>query len=286
MKGEIVVITGMSGAGKTTAIDYFEDLGYFCIDNVPPNLLLQFGELLSKAGKGRLAVVVDARSTGKVKDIVESIERLKESEFKVKLLFLDSSDEVIIKRYAFTRRPHPFVSKGLSLEDAIKTERSFLQELKEIADVIIDTSKINIYEFKELLNKAVFTGKKNVLTLNFISFGFKYGIPMTSDFIIDTRFLPNPYYEDSLKDLTGYDEKIVEFFQKLQVVHDYYKKIFDLLKFVVENYHQSGKNFFTISVGCTGGRHRSVYFVNRLAMDFKKMGYRILVKHRDLEVGR
>jgi len=284
MKGEIVVITGISGAGKTTAIDYFEDSGYFCIDNVPPNLLFQFGELLSKAGKGKLVVVVDARSGGTVGDIIDSIEKLKESGFEVKLVFLDSSDEVIIKRYAFTRRPHPFVSKGLSLEDAIKTERNFLQDLKEIADVVIDTSGINTYEFRELLNKLIFTGKKNILTLNFVSFGFKYGIPMTSDVVIDTRFLPNPYYEDSLRDLTGNDEKIAEFFQKFQIVQKYYKKIFDFLKFIVENYHHGGKTFFTISIGCTGGKHRSVYFANKLAKDFKKMGYRVLVKHRDLEV--
>jgi UPF0042 nucleotide-binding protein len=283
MKGEIVVITGMSGAGKTTAIDYFEDLGYFCIDNVPPDLLFQFVELLSDTGKGKLAVVVDIRSGGTVDDILDSIKRLYESNFDVKLIFLDSSDEFIIKRYAFTRRPHPFLSKGLSLEEAIKQEREFLQILKERADVVIDTSGINIYEFKELLDKFIFSGKKTLLTLNFMSFGFKYGIPMTSDIVIDTRFLPNPYYEDSLKNLTGIDRGIVRFFEKFQIVDEYYRRTFEFLKFVIDNYQQSGKAFLTISIGCTGGKHRSVYFADRLARDFKDMGYKVLVKHRDLE---
>lgn len=283
MKGEIVVITGMSGAGKTTAIDYFEDLGYFCIDNVPPDLLFQFAELLSDTGKGKLAVVVDIRSGGTVDDIIDSIKRLYESNFDVKLIFLDSSDEFIIKRYAFTRRPHPFLSKGLSLEEAIKQEREFLQILKERADVVIDTSGINIYEFKELLDKFIFSGKKTLLTLNFMSFGFKYGIPMTSDIVIDTRFLPNPYYEDSLKNLTGIDRGIVRFFEKFQIVDEYYRRTFEFLKFVIDNYQQSGKAFLTISIGCTGGKHRSVYFADRLARDFKDMGYKVLVKHRDLE---
>lgn len=283
MKGEIVIITGMSGAGKTTAIDYFEDLGYFCIDNVPPDLLFQFVELLSDTGKGKLAVVVDIRSGGTVDDIIDSIKRLYESNFDVKLIFLDSSDEFIIKRYAFTRRPHPFLSKGLSLEEAIKQEREFLQILKERADVVIDTSGINIYEFKELLDKFIFSGKKTLLTLNFMSFGFKYGIPMTSDIVIDTRFLPNPYYEDSLKNLTGIDRGIVRFFEKFQIVDEYYRRTFEFLKFVIDNYQQSGKAFLTISIGCTGGKHRSVYFADRLARDFKDMGYKVLVKHRDLE---
>ncbi|MDI3472355.1 MAG: RNase adapter protein RapZ [Thermotogaceae bacterium] len=283
MKGEIVIITGMSGAGKTTAIDYFEDLGYFCIDNVPPDLLFQFAELLSDTGKGKLAVVVDIRSGGTVDDIIDSIKRLYESNFDVKLIFLDSSDEFIIKRYAFTRRPHPFLSKGLSLEEAIKQEREFLQILKERADVVIDTSGINIYEFKELLDKFIFSGKKTLLTLNFMSFGFKYGIPMTSDIVIDTRFLPNPYYEDSLKNLTGIDRGIVRFFEKFQIVDEYYRRTFEFLKFVIDNYQQSGKAFLTISIGCTGGKHRSVYFADRLARDFKDMGYKVLVKHRDLE---
>ncbi|MCD6546526.1 MAG: RNase adapter RapZ [Thermotogae bacterium] len=283
MKGEIIVITGMSGAGKTTAIDYFEDLGYFCIDNVPPDLLYQFVELLSKAGKGKLAVVVDIRSGGTVDDINDSIMKLRKSNFDVKLLFLDSSDEFIIRRYAFTRRPHPFLSKGLSLEEAIKVERTYLQSLKERADIVIDTSGINIYEFREILDKLIFTGEKTPLTLNFVSFGFKHGIPMTSDVVIDTRFLPNPYYEDSLKDLTGIDQKIAEFFEKFQIVGEYYKKTFDFLRFVVENYNHSGKTFLTISIGCTGGKHRSVYFADKLAKDFKKLGYRVLIKHRDLE---
>lgn len=283
MKGEIVIITGMSGAGKTTAIDYFEDLGYFCIDNVPPSLLFQFVELLSATGKGKLAVVVDVRSGGTVEDILDSIKKLRESGFDVKLIFLDSSDEFIVKRYAFTRRPHPFLSKGLSLEEAIRQEREFLQVLKENSDVVIDTSGINIYEFKELLDKFIFTGKKTSLTLNFISFGFKHGIPMTSDIVIDVRFLPNPYYEDSLRNLTGIDREIVSFFERFQIVNEYYKRTFEFLKFIVNNYQHSGKAFLTVSVGCTGGKHRSVYFVDKLARDFKEMGYRVLVKHRDLE---
>ena len=283
MKGSVVVITGISGAGKTSALDVLEDFGFFCVDNIPPEILDQFCEILIKSGKSNLAVVVDSRS-GDPRKVLEAVNKMRDMGYKVRIIFLDSSDEVILKRYAFTRRPHPF-DPNISLEESIKRERAFLEILREEADFILDTSNYNTNQLRNALRNIILEPVSTKFTVNIISFSYKNGIPMSSDIVIDTRILPNPFYIEELKELNGYEERIAEFFSQFSIVERFYNKVFDFVLFMLDNYRESGRLSTTVSVGCTGGKHRSVYIAERLKRDIKKMrkNYNVIVEHRELK---
>ncbi len=282
MKGRIIVITGISGAGKTSALDILEDFGFFCVDNIPPEILNQFCDILVSSGRTKLAVVVDSRS-GDPRKVLKAVDEMRKEDYDVSVIFLDSSDEVILKRYAFTRRPHPFDS-NLSLEESIKREREFLEVLRERSDFVLDTSSYSMNQLRNALKKLISEPGFSGFTVNILSFSYKNGIPMSSDIVVDTRILPNPYYVDELKDLKGYEDKIVDFFSKIPLVEEFYRRILDFVLFLLDNYKETGRLSITVSIGCTGGRHRSVYIADRLGEDIKKLreNYRVVVEHRDL----
>lgn len=281
-----VIVTGMSGAGKTEATRSLEDMGYFCVDNLPPKLIPKFAEACDQSdGKiQKVALVIDIRGGIFFDDLFESLTYLKDHQFKYEILFLDSSDEVLVKRFKETRRSHPLSPDGRVLT-GIAEERNRLREVKDRADIIIDTSKYAIKHLREKLSEvygeAVLPEKNLKVTV--LSFGFKYGIPVDSDLVFDVRFIPNPFYIPELKPFSGNDRPVSDYVLKQQETIGFLEKTTDLLKFLVPNYIKEGKRQLIVSIGCTGGRHRSVAIANALYSALLKESYDISVEHRDIK---
>lgn len=280
---QFIIITGMSGAGKSTALNYFEDSGYFCVDNLPPALLSKFAELCSHSELDKIAVVSDIRGGKFFDDLTEKLNYLEENQIEHEILFLETSDRTLVDRYKETRRRHPLEKEGRVL-DAIREERKRLEQLRGKANNIIDTTDISIKELKERLKRNYISNEEDLqsMSINIISFGFKYGIPLDSDMVFDVRFLANPYYVDSLKKLTGLDEEVKDYILKWPNTNKFYDKFFDLIKFLVPEYEKEGKSHLSIAIGCTGGHHRSVTTGVKLKKFLNKMGYKATVNHRDI----
>lgn len=289
-KIKFVIITGMSGAGKTEAIRIFEDLGFFCVDNLPPVLISKFAELcLQSDGKiNKVALVIDIRGGDFFDNLLEELSVLDEEEFiNYEILFLEAANDTLIQRYKETRRRHPLAKEEGRIFDAIKLERKKLGALRGQADKIIDTSESSIKELKEEL-KSNFARVELIdeINISLISFGFKYGIPADSDLMFDVRFLPNPHYVDSLRPLTGNDKQVQEYILKRPITKEFRKKFFDLIDFLIPQYIKEGKNHLSIGIGCTGGKHRSVTFVHELSNFLENKQYHVITEHRDIERDR
>jgi len=284
MKLKFVIITGLSGAGKTQAIRCFEDMGYFCIDNLPPTLILKFAQLCSQT-KGQIekvALVIDIRGGKFFDTLFDNLKLLKEQGFDYEILFLEASNEVLIKRFKESRRVHPLAPVGRIIDGILK-ERAKLRKLKEQADQIIDTSNFTPYQLKEEIIARFSKGKKYPkLIITVLSFGFKYGIPMDTDLVFDVRFIPNPYYVDSLRKFSGNDEKIMKYVLKWDVTKKFLTKLEDLLEFLIPHYIKEGKTHLVIGIGCTGGRHRSVAIARKLTDILREKSHSVIVKHRDV----
>lgn len=256
-----VIVTGLSGAGKTQATRTLEDLGYFCVDNLPPKLISKFAEVCTQSGGNieKVALVIDIRGGIFFDDFFEALNYLKKNEFKYEILFLEATDEVLIKRFKETRRSHPLSPDGRVLT-GITQEREKLREVKNIADIIIDTSKYEIRHLREKINKNYgdHTYPEKQLSITVLSFGFKYGIPVDSDLVFDVRFIPNPFYIPELKQYSGNDEPVKDYVLKQEETVNFIEKLVDMLKYLIPNYIKEGKSQLIISIGCTGGRHRSV----------------------------
>lgn len=281
-----VVVTGLSGAGKTQAIRCLEDLGFFCVDNLPPTLIPKFAEACYQTdGRiDKIALVIDIRGGKFFDDLFESLRYLKDQEYKYEILFLDASDEVIIKRFKETRRKHPLSPDGRILK-GIVMERQRLRDVKNIAHNIIDTSNLATRELREEVSK-IFSEKdqiENQIMVTMLSFGFKYGVPMDSDLVFDVRFLPNPYYIPELKNYSGNDQPIKDYVMEFDVTKAFISKLEDMLEFLVPNYLKEGKRQLIISIGCTGGRHRSVAISNELYKRLVENGHRVNIEHRDID---
>ena len=285
-----VIVTGMSGAGKSTALKILEDAGYFCVDNLPLALVGKFAELTLQPNEkiNKVALGVDIRS-GQALDGLENIlEELSSKHFEYDILFLDASDEVLIKRYKETRRSHPLAAEG-RVDKGIALERERLEFLKRQADIILDTTSLLTRELKQEIEKIIVHGEHfNNMMVTILSFGFKYGIPNDSDLVFDVRCLPNPYYIDELKPLTGNDKEVRDYVMSFEPSKVFLDKLEDMLRFLIPNYIIEGKNQLVISIGCTGGKHRSVTMVNEL---FKRLenndeGYGVKAEHRDIERDR
>ncbi len=280
-----VILTGMSGAGKSTALKMMEDMGYFCVDNLPIPLIEKFAEL-SNTDNGELekvALGVDIRSGQAIGQLEGILESLRARGRKFEILFLDSDDAVLVKRYKETRRNHP-LALGDRVDKGIEKERAAVSFLKKQADFILDTSQLLTRELKVELEK-IFVQNQDFhnLFVTILSFGFKYGIPADSDLVFDVRFLPNPYYVEGLRALTGNDPKIQEYVMQFPEAHAFLDKLQDMVEFLIPNYIAEGKNQLIISVGCTGGKHRSVTLANGLYQRLReKKGYGIKVEHRDI----
>ena len=280
-----VIVTGLSGAGKTQATRSLEDLGYFCVDNLPPKLINKFAELCSQSdGKiDKVALVIDIRGGVFFDDLFETLNYLKENEFKYEILFLDASDEVIIKRFKESRRSHPLSPDGRVLNGIIQ-ERSKLREIKDRADIIIDTSKYAIRDLREKMNEHYGDNieSEKQLSITVLSFGFKYGIPVDSDLVFDVRFIPNPFYIPELKQYSGNDKSVKDYVLKQEETITFVEKLQDMLEYLVPNYIKEGKRQLIISIGCTGGRHRSVAIANEIYERLNKGNYKAKIEHRDV----
>ena len=284
---KIIIVTGMSGAGKSTALNVLEDEGYYCVDNMPISLIPKFAELADghKQDKGynNIALGIDIRSGHSLAELDSVLDYMKEKKYDYTIMFLESSDEVLIKRYKETRRAHPLAKDG-RVDKAIMLEREQLKFLKQRADVIIDTSQLLTREFKEELEKIVLGRKEfNNLMVTVLSFGFKYGIPSDADIVFDVRFLPNPYYVEGLRPLTGNDKKIQDYVMKAPEAEEFLERVDGLIQFLLPNYVKEGKSSLVIAVGCTGGKHRSVTLANAIAKRLSKTPYGCKVEHRDIE---
>ncbi len=281
------MITGMSGAGKSLAIRAFEDMGFFCIDNLPPQFLPKIAELASatKDKISKVAAVVDIRGGELFDDFKDVLNELKKGTYNFKLLFLDAHDNVLIQRYKETRRKHPLSleSEGSILE-AIQKEREKLEDIKRYADFIIDTSTLSPKELKEKLFE-IFSAQKSqeTMLITIMSFGFKYGLPLDADLVFDVRFIPNPFYIDELKHKTGKEKEVKEYVLRWDVTKKFLDKLFDLILFLIPNYAEEGKGQLVIAIGCTGGKHRSVTIAEELFELIKNKGYRTSIFHRDIE---
>ena len=281
---KLVIVTGMSGAGKTIALKMLEDIGFYCVDNLPISLVDKFVQLVSEGTSiEKAALGLDIRSGEELGNLDEILENWRRSNVDVQVLFLDANDAVLIKRYKETRRTHPLAGAG-RLENGIEKEREKLAFLKREADYIIDTSQLLTRELKQELDKIFVQNRefKNLM-ITVLSFGFKYGIPADADLVFDVRFLPNPYYIDELKRQTGNDKPVQDYVMGFDVSHVFLNKLTDMVQFLLPNYVQEGKNQLIIGIGCTGGKHRSVTLANKLFESLSLQNdYGIRIEHRDI----
>jgi UPF0042 nucleotide-binding protein len=283
-KIKIVIITGVSGSGKSTAIKALEDLGFFCVDNLPPVLFPKFIELC-RASSGeisKVAMVMDVRQRDFLKEYPGIFKELNKKGERIKILFLESSDEVLVRRFKETRRQHPLAEKGSVLE-GIQIERDKLSDLKLLASEIIDTSSFTIHQLREIiiqLFSKIHARRKMTITLT--SFGYKFGIPYDADLLMDVRFLPNPFFVSELREFSGDDEKVYNYVMHNASAEGFLKKFTALVNFLLPHYEKEGKSYLTIGVGCTGGKHRSVAVINSLEKLISEKGFLIRVLHRDL----
>ena len=280
-----VIVTGMSGAGKSTTLKTLEDMGYFCVDNLPIQLIKRFAQIAYGEDNdiNDVAIGVDIRSGVYLTQLSECLAELKKSEYNYEILFLDSNDDVLIKRYKETRRNHPLARNG-RVEDGIKKERSQIAFLRKEADYIIDTTSLLTRELKAELDKIfIENAEYNNFIVTIVSFGFKYGIPTDADMVFDVRFLPNPYYDLELRPLTGNDEAIQNFVMQYDESKEFLNRTTDLLEFLIPNYIKEGKNGLVVGVGCTGGKHRSVTLANWICKELQNLPYSVRIEHRDIE---
>jgi len=284
-KGNFIIVTGLSGAGKSLALKNFEDLGYFCIDNLPTTLIPKFAEicLQLKDKIKRVALGIDIREGDFLDDLFSSLEELGKIGFSHQILFLEAGNSVLVRRYSETRRKHPLDTEGRSILETIIKERKRLMGIKERADKIIDTTTLTPQEFKQVIFSSFReVAELDTMNVSLVSFGYKYGIPVDADLVIDTRFLPNPHYIEKLRPLTGNDAEVSRFVLKSSVTQNFLRKYFGMLKFLIPFYIREGKSYLTIAVGCTGGRHRSVIIVNELRKLLEKK-YPVKIQYRDIE---
>lgn len=278
----LVIITGMSGAGKTVAIQSFEDMGYFCVDNMPPSLIPKFWELIRESGKvTKIALVVDLRSRSFFDEIQNMLAEIENTQLiDTKILFLDASDVELVSRYKETRRVHPMAMDGLVTE-GIRKERAILEDLKVKASLVIDTTTLTPRQLREKINQEFRHNNESGFRVEMVSFGFKYGLPIDADIVMDVRFLPNPHYIPELRPLTGCDKPVYDYVMSFEQTEKFYQSFSQLLLQIMPGYIKEGKSSLTIAIGCTGGQHRSVALTNRVGECLKENGYTVNTTHRD-----
>lgn len=281
----LLIVTGMSGAGKSQAANALEDMGFYCVDNIPPAIIPAFVELSAHGSGelGRLAIVTDARGGDMFSEISDVLESLKKNNTEYKILFLDAADEVLMRRYKENRRKHPLCDgEGVSLEEAVKTERKMLERIRFTADYIVDTSRISNAQLKEQLSDLFLGGSAGGMKIQCRSFGFKYGSDSEADIVIDARCLPNPFYIEELKHKTGKDKAVSDYVMSFEESREFAKRLMDFIDYSVPLYAREGKSRLVISIGCTGGKHRSVTFAELIAAKLNEKGYRASAIHRDI----
>lgn len=285
---DILIISGLSGAGKSKAASYLEDMGFYIVDNMPAAMILKFAEFCA-GGSGRydrVALVYDVRTASSFAELFDVLDKLRAMEDACRMLFLEAEPEVIIKRYKETRRRHPLADRTDSLEEAVRRERELMQPVRERADYIIDTSRTSTAQLRgELLRLFGDPEEKGGMTVSVTSFGFKYGLPLDADLVFDVRFMPNPFYMEELRPQTGLDQAVKDYVFSFQQTQGYLKRLEDLLAFSLPLYAEEGKTSLVIAVGCTGGHHRSVAVTHALAEFISGQGYQVSENHRDMNRG-
>ena len=282
----VVVVTGLSGSGKSTAIKAFEDLDYFCVDNLPVVLLADFLKLREKSSEDlyHIALGMDIRERSFLESYPRVFSELRERGTNLEILFLEAADEALQRRFSQTRRKHPLVGTGTVL-DRIRAERERLKHLKEMATRVIDTSNLNVHELKRMISRLYTVyPEEDTLHVNVLSFGFKYGVPTEADIVMDVRFLPNPFFIKELRDLNGTQDPVIRFVMQQGQTQIFLDKFTELINYLLPRYREEGKNYLTIAVGCTGGKHRSVVVTEQLKVQLAGLGYPVTAGHRDVEV--
>ena len=280
-RGELVIITGMSGSGKASVLKAFEDLGYYCVDNLPVGLIPRFADLVGESSEiARTALVVDVREGTQLEDlpaIVKSVKRM----LPTKVIYLEASDAVLLRRFSETRRPHPLGTDS-PVKSSLAAERRHLRAIRAIADLVIDTSKFNVHELRAYVTQRFQKQEsgKDIL-VSCVSFGFRHGVPEDSDLVFDVRFLPNPHFVPEFRPLSGRDQKVARYIRSFPQTQEFIQRISGLLVYLLPHYIREGKSYLTISFGCTGGQHRSVRIADDVSKLLRKAGYRVKVVHRD-----
>ena len=286
---KFVIITGMSGSGKSNAIKHFEDIGYYCIDNMPPKLFTKFAQLCTQLEGGitKVAFSIDTRSGKMFRNLCECLDDFEKEVGKYEILFLDCADEILIKRYKESRRSHPLADAG-NLNEGLKKERELLEDVRKRANYIVDTSNMKVSQLKEYIGTvfASETDTKKRIAVNVMSFGFKYGIPQDADLVFDVRFLPNPFYIPELKEKTGLDKEVSGYVMSFDESKEFANRLKDMFAFLMPQYIKEGKSNLIIAIGCTGGKHRSVTLANELTNYLTEGGYNTFVNHRDINKDR
>jgi UPF0042 nucleotide-binding protein len=281
---DFIIVTGMSGAGKTQVIHVLEDMGFYCVDNLPPMLLLQFADLCArtKSQVSKVAAVIDIRGERFTENFADQVNTLKQYGFTPRLIFLESSEEILVRRFKETRRRHPLAGRHRSLLESIRLERKHLESLREIADKVIDTSQNSTKALKDEIISLIDEDKTcEGMLVNVMSFGFKYGLPTDADLVFDVRFLKNPHYIPELREHTGAEKEVEDYVMTDPDAPLFLEKLKDFIDFTVPRYSCEGKSYLTIAIGCTGGRHRSVLYARKIVEHISNQGYRAVLEHRD-----
>ncbi len=280
---KFTIVTGMSGSGKTRVIRYLEDMGYFCIDNMPPVLIPMFSEMLTSAGGkfNNVALVVDMRVGDMINQLIEQVNELKKKGYDASILFLNADDETLVKRYKESRRSHPLENPN-GLLASIREERKRLSKLLTEADYVIDTSDMTNTELLDEIKEIFVSRESRNIEINVMSFGFKYGIPLDADLVFDVRCFPNPFYIDELKRKTGNDIEVQDYVMSFPTAVEFMNKLSDMMEFMIPLYIEEGKISLTVAIGCTGGKHRSVTMANKLGERIRDMGYEVNISNRDI----
>lgn len=278
----VVIITGLSGSGKSTALKALEDIGFYCVDNMPVVLLPQFLSIQSEQAKetSQVAMVMDLREKSFIETYPRIFEQLKERGYKIEILFLDASNDALIHRFSETRRVHPLSQS--SVIEGVNLEREQLRALKEMAEKIIDTTSCNVHQLKDVVQRHFLSSTAKRLFINVLSFGYRYGLPADADLVLDVRFLPNPYFVEKLKGFNGHHEEVQAYVLRAESSSLFLEKMYDLMEFLIPLYEKEGKPRITIAMGCTGGKHRSVVMANELWSYFASQDYPVNVSHRDI----
>ena len=280
----LVVVTGLSGSGKSTAIKVLEDLGFYCIDNLPVALIPRFVELWESSQEEvrRVALGLDVRERHFLDEFPRVFEDLRTRGVALEVLYLEASDDVLVRRFSETRRPHPAAAGG-GIADGIRHEREKLRPLRELADRVLDTSALTVHELRSALRDFVARPEAGTMTVALVSFGYKYGLPSDADLALDCRFLPNPFFVEELRHQTGTDAAVAEYVLRREETQEFLERVVALLDFALPHYRREGKSYLTIALGCTGGRHRSIVLVDELRRRLETRGHRVQVRHRDAD---
>lgn len=283
---KLIIVSGLSGSGKSIALNTLEDCGYFCIDNLPVSLLEQFVTevmLHDKKLYAKTAIGIDARNqTDQLIDFSERLEFIRKQDIHCDVLYMQAEENILLKRYSETRRRHPLTDLNIPLKEALQMEKDILRPVAICADVIIDTSHTHYHQLRELLKSQLGEGQQRQMVIQFLSFGFKFGIPLEADFVFDARTLPNPYWVSDLRGLTGKDQGVIDFLQHEEVVQQYFQDIRNLVERWAPRFEADNRSYLTVAIGCTGGQHRSVFLVDQLVSHFRQSALHVIVRHREI----